>query len=104
MKYEWCFNEKAFKAAKASTIEDEIYGWVFIQTEANRYYVDIHKEYYNSRDNGYDLEVYIDEDGHHGKWLGNVNEIRSASTLERFKKRAESLLAEFVSNEEMKVA
>ena len=101
MKFEWFFNKKDFNKAQKSQIEDDIFGWVCVQTENDKYLIDIHKEYFNSKDKGYDLEVYYEtETGQHGNWLGSLHDIRSAKTLDLFKKRAERLLTTFIANEE----
>lgn len=101
MNFEWEFEENAFMEAQNSKEEDDIFGWVYIKTADRKYIVDIHKEYYNSKDRGYDLEVYYEnEDGSHGRWLGSVKSIRSVSSmcdpLGKFKKRAEKALTIFI--------
>lgn len=99
MKYvfDWYFDQEDFNKANESRVEDDIFGAVFVSTKENKYYIDIHKEYYSSIDNGYDLEIYEDlEEGGHGYWYGSIHEIRSAVSLERFKKRAEKLIGDFV--------
>lgn len=97
MEFKWYFEEEDFQEAQASTIEDEIYGFIDVITENGSYYLDIHKEYYSSKDNGYDIEVFaLNDDGSHGIWYGSIHEIKSATTFERFKKRAEKLIAKFI--------
>lgn len=101
MKFEWYFDEEQFNDAQESTVEDDIYGWVYCETDNDKYIVDVHKEYYSANDNGYDLEIYHEDNvGGHGLWLGNVNSIRSSASLERFKKRAEKKLKEYITAEE----
>jgi len=103
--FEWVFGEDNFAEAQHSTVEDDIFGWIYIETENNKYIVDIHKEYYNSKDCGYDLEIYYEnKKGNHGLWVGNINSIKSITTmcnpLKKFKTRAEKLLTEFITKEE----
>ncbi|MBR1441255.1 MAG: hypothetical protein IJ589_08530, partial [Lachnospiraceae bacterium] len=75
MDFEWFFGEDDFQNAQNSAVEDDIYGWVCVNTSKSKYLVDIHKEYYNAKDNGYDLEVYREEDdGGHGLWLGSLHD------------------------------
>lgn len=105
MDFEWHFEEEDFAEAQNSTLEDEIYGSVSVKSAKETYLVDIHKEYYNAKDCGYDLEVFHENvDGTHGVWIGNVNSIRSISAmcdpLGKFKKRAEKLLTDFIDSEE----
>lgn len=101
MIFEWCFEEEDFRKAQESEVEDDIYGWIYISTEKDKYVIDIHKEYYSSKDNGYDMEVYYEnDDGGHGCWINSIRDIRSAVSLERFKKRAEKLITKFIEEEE----
>ena len=101
MNFEWFFNDSDFLDSKASMVEDDIFGYVCTETKKGKYLVDIHKEYYGSRDHGYDLEVYNEsEDGGHGAWLGSLHGIRTSATLERFKRRAEKLLTAYIAREE----
>lgn len=105
MNFEWYFDEEDFANAQRFTGEDDIFGFVYVRTANEKYIVDIHKEYYNSKDCGYDLEVYYEnEDGSHGLWLGSMKNIRSVTAmcdpLGKFKKRAERCLSEFISEEE----
>ena len=104
MKFEWFFEEDEFQNAQISTVEDDIYGFVCIQTDSDKYIVDIHKEYYNSKNNGYDLEVYREnKDGGRGIWVASLKEIKSVTSMcdpfGKFKSRAEKLLAEFLRRE-----
>ena len=102
MIFEWFFGEEDFRKAQESKVEDDIYGCVYVSTEKNKYFIDIHKEYYNSKDNGYDMEVYYEnDDGGHGMWIDSIHDIRSAASLKRFKKRAEKLLSKFIIEEEV---
>lgn len=97
MIFEWFFEEEDFKKAQESKVEDDIYGFITVATENEKYLIDIHKEYYNSKDNKYDIEVYYEnEGGGHGSWIGYINEIKSATSLERFKERAEKLITKFI--------
>jgi len=100
MTFEWYFNEDDFANANASEVEDDIFGTVFCQTDMANYYIDIHRYYYNKRDFGYNLEIYEElEDGGHGDWYDSIQEIRSSATLQRFKNRAEKLIAKWVIGE-----
>ena len=101
----WDFSDKDFCMAQDSTVEDDIFGFAYVRTANDKYIVDIHKEYYNSKNCGYDLEVYYEcEDGGHGMWIGSITSIRSIAAkktpLERFKLRATKLLEEFIAEEE----
>ena len=103
--FKWDFTEKDFMMAQDSKAEDDIFGWIYVKTEKGNYIVDIHREYYNSKDCGYDLEVYSETaDGSHGLWLGSDKRIKSVSAkhkpLEKFKKRAEKDLIGFIINAE----
>ena len=99
--FEWFFEEEDLIKANGSTVEDNIFGWVYPVTEKGKYIVDIHKEYFTAKDCGFDLEVYTEmEEGGHGEWLGSIHDIRSATSLKRFKTRAEKLLKQFISEEE----
>lgn len=101
MIFEWFFNEEDFKKSQESTVEDDIFGNICVATENDKYLIDIHKEYYNAKENGYDLEVYYEnKEGGHGPWIGSVTDINSAVSLERFKKRAEELITEYIDYEE----
>lgn len=101
IKFEWSFEETDLVQANESTVEDDIYGFVYPSTAKGNYIVDIHKEYYSASDCGFDLEVYTEvEGGGHGEWLGSIHNIRSAKVLKRFKSRAEKLLTRFIEEEE----
>ncbi len=104
VKFKWFFNENDFANAQKSTIEDDIFGFIHIKTANEKYIVDIHKEYYNSKDCGYDLEVYHMKDGGHGLWLGSLHDIKSVTSmcdpLSKFKSRAEKILTDFIIAEE----
>jgi len=101
IKFEWFFEEEDLAKANESTVEDDIYGWVYAETDNDKYIIDIHKEYYSASDCGFDLEVYTEaEGGGHGKWLGSIHDIRSAKVLKRFRSRAEKLLTKFIEEEE----
>ena len=102
MKFEWFFNEEDFKESQKSTVEDDIFGNICVNTDKEKYLIDIHKEYYNTKEKGYDLEVYYEnEDGSHGLWLGSLRGINSSVSLERFKKRAEKIITKFIMEEEV---
>ena len=78
-------------------VEDDIYGFVFYRTDKNRYMVDIHYEYYNSRDCGFDLEFYTERpEGGHWHWLGSSKEIKSAVNFRLFQTRAEKEIAKWI--------
>ena len=105
LEIEWDFNDEDFRKAQCSTVEDDIFGFAYVRTANDKYIVDIHREYYNSKDCGYDLEVYYEcQNGGHGTWIGSINSIRSVTAkknpLERFKIRATKLIEEFVAEEE----
>ena len=98
--FEWHFDEEDFIKANESEVEDDIFGAIFFQTDKMKYYVDIHRYYYNKRDFGYNLDIYEElEDGGHGECFDSIWNIKSSATLERFKKRAEKLLTEWVKKE-----
>lgn len=100
--FEWEFDRKAFDNAQHSTIEDDIYGWMLVTTGDEHYVVDIHREYLNSREKGYDLEVFRRASyGGHGEWCGSVRGIHSVTAkhdpLGHFKRRAEKLITAFLA-------
>ena len=98
MTFEWFFTEQDLEKATASTVEDDIFGTVYTVNGKEKYITDIHKEYYNSGDNRFDLEVYVEhDDGSHGKWLGSIKDIKTSKSLKRFKNRAEKLLDSFIA-------
>lgn len=100
MNFEWFFDDIDLKKANQSTVEDEIVGWIYPATDDAKYVVDIHKEYFSSTDCGFDLEVYTEpEKGGHGEWLGSIHDIRSATSIKRFKSRAEKLLESFIKEQ-----
>ncbi len=97
MAYEWYFTEKDFKESKESKAEDDIFGNICYKKDDETYIIDIHKEYYNHKENGYDLEVYKEaENDSHGKWLGSIKTIKSSMNLKRFTKRAERIIDKFL--------
>lgn len=104
--FDWSFERESFDEAQCSKEEDDIFGWVRVASPNASYLVDIHREYYNSRDYGYDLEVFRQEleYGGHGAWAGSVKSVRHVTAqkdpLGRFKRRAEKALAEFISEYE----
>lgn len=74
--------------------ETEIYGFIYITANGKLYIVDVRYDYYDSKDQGFCLELYrSDEYRHHITWLGGCKSIKSAKNYKRFKKRAEQLLA-----------
>jgi len=99
--FEWYFDEEDLIQANQSTVEDDIFGCVYVASNIDKYVVDIHKEYYNSKNCGFDLEIYLEaEGGGHGEWLGYIDNIRSAKSYKRFKNRAEKLIKQFIEEEE----
>ena len=99
--FDWAdMNEEDLAKASEVTIEaeDELLGFIFLETKDKRYIIDVHYEHYNSRDRGFDLEVYHElPEGGHGEWLGSIKEIKSARDFSLFKKRTEKLLIDFVN-------
>lgn len=106
--FAWEFSREQFDAAQAFNnrdwrdCEDDIFGWVVVTHDGKRYIVDVHREYYGVRNNGYDLEIFREAPyGGHGSWRGSIHEIRMVTAkrdpLGRFKKRAEKLIAEFLA-------
>ena len=99
---------KNLKAANASREEDEIIAYVELVTNSepessvyfsadnNHYYmVDVHHEKYVGERPCFDLEVYeSNENGEHLKWLFSIKDIKTATHLRRFCKRAEDLIVE----------
>jgi hypothetical protein len=82
--------------------ENKIYGQVlFDETNGSikkKYIIDICYEYYDSKDQGFDLEVFKrNEDNSHGSWLGFIKDIQSAKSYKKFCRRAEDLLIKNVA-------
>lgn len=101
-KFDWTeFTEDALERCnkEAGEFEDEIYGFILLKKGDNSYIIDIHYEYFNSKDKGFDLEVYTSNEKtwNHYTWLGSIHNIRSAKNYKRFCKRAEDLIIEFLN-------
>lgn len=78
--------------------EDEIVGFVFVQAGTDMYMVDIHYYNYDSKDRGFDLEVYkSNKELYHLSWLGSIKDIKSATDYNRFCRRAENLIISLIS-------
>jgi hypothetical protein len=96
-KFNWTgFTEKMFQQhnSEIGEYEDMMYGGFTVEfgEEFNnaKYIADIHYEYLNSREKGFVLEVYEQNDnGTHGTWVGSIRTIKSSSTYKRFCHRAE---------------
>ncbi len=86
--------------------EDDIYGMVYVKNGDDEYIIDIHYEYYNSRDKGFDFEVYYGYSGH-GKWIDGINRrtcntpINTEKNYERFQKRAEKIITDYFNHKEV---
>lgn len=80
--------------------ESEIYGYVFIQMGDRFYIVDIRHEYCNSKDCGFNLEIFMSNKMHlHFEWVGSIRDIKSAKNYRNFRHRAENLIiGHFVLN------
>ena len=107
MKFNWeAFTENDLKQLNAmeSYPEDDIYGDILLESADGDYIIDIHYEYYSSKERGFDLEVYqgFKDDNFgwtHGLWFGSIHDIKSATDYKRFKNRAEKLITEFIKEE-----
>lgn len=87
------------KAANASREEDEIIVCVPFtvnKDDVDSYFiVDVHHEKYVGEPACFDLEVYrSNENEEHLKWLFSIKDIKTATHLRRFCKRAEDLIVE----------
>ena len=69
------------------------------------YLIDVHHEYYDASQTGYDLEIYTATQGYksvadideHNEWLGSTKAIKTASSYESFQKRAIKEIIKFLS-------
>lgn len=99
--FDWnYFTEKEFDICNSEigSYEDNIYGFLYITENNKAYLVDIHYEYYDSDNKGFDLEVYMsNENWMHNFWLGSIKEIKSAQDYKMFCYRAEDMIVEFLS-------
>lgn len=102
IEFDWAFDEETLARCneEIGEFEDEYYGDVLVIFGNDAYIVDIHYEYYSSRNKGFDLEVYKairDGDGWtHGQWLDNIRGIKSSKSIKRFKSRAEKLITKYL--------
>ncbi len=103
-KFEWWFDDLDLKKAESSKVEDDIFGSIEVTTPCgNKYIVDIHKEYFNAKEYGYDLEVYkMTEHYGHGDWLESLRGIKTAKTLKGFRTRAQRLIETYIYSYEHK--
>ena len=94
-----CFTKDSFAYCQGQIpqkIEDDIYGCIKIIYGGEPYLIDVHHEYYDASQTGYDLEIYTaakdgnnaTDIGEHVKWIGSVKAIKTSSSYESFKKRA----------------
>ena len=74
--------------------EDDIYGFIIITVDkTDIYIVDVCYYKYDSRDQGFDLELYkSNSDYTHQRWITGIKDIKSATDYNRFCHRAENLI------------
>ena len=78
--------------------EDNIYGFILINVPPKIYIVDIHYYKYDSKDQGFDLEIYHSNELFlHLKWIDSIKEIKSAKNYKRFQNRTEKILTKFLT-------
>lgn len=98
--FDWTdFTESSLKKlnARKEVPEDELVGFLPVKTDIGMFLVDIHYYKYDSSDKGFDLEIYKSNDMlMHTAWLDGLKDIKSATNYDRFCRRAENLIIEFL--------
>lgn len=94
--FDWTeFTEQDLKNCnnEIGELEDKIYRCIHVKYENKTFIVDVHYEYYDSRNHGFDLELYEEnENGTHGTWVDFIKTIKSAKNYTRFCHRAEDAI------------
>lgn len=100
--FDWCrFTEQDLLRLNRENYlqEDDIYGFILLTLNNERYIIDVHYEYYSSRKHGFDLEVYrSNEYEQHLDWIESCRGIKSATNYKRFCTRAENLIIEMFNS------
>lgn len=106
MKYQFDWAE--FTAAefaecykKKGCWEDRLCGFLLVTCGEERFIVDIHYEYYGVKDCGFDLEIYrSSQEWAHKKWLTSIKSVRNSVSYERFCRRAEKAIGQYLASYE----